>query len=245
MTDQFKRSIAFKIKINDVLNSIYTKQEGFDPNFVSFGKKQVSRVNIIGVVVSNSTEENQVSFQNLLIEDGTGRISLRSFETESKFDADVGDIVQVIGKIRDFNGERYLIPEIVKRIDPSWVQVRKNELDFFYSEFYDTSSPVPTTSPNLSTSDQTEPKVEEEIVENVVSNQTTTPENTPSPKLAEPEDKATKLINIIRSLDSGRGATYEDVLEKSDNDSTDSLIKNLMMDGEIFEISPGKYKVLE
>jgi len=46
-------------------------------------------------------------------------------------------------------------------------------------------------------------------------------------------------------LDDGRGASFENIVEKSKLDNAESLLKNLMINGEIFEITPGKYKVLE
>ena len=236
MVDEFKRNIAFKIRISDILNSSYTKQGGFDPNFVEFGSMQVSRVNVMGVLVSVSTEEGQVSFQHLILEDGSGRISLRVFD--SPFKVSVGDIVQVIGKIREFNNEKYIIPEIVRHTDPAWIQFRNKELDVLYKDFYDISQPStppgsgPVSDKNI-VSDSSESIVEH--TENVGSLTVKSQDQSP----------ADLIISIIRELDSGRGASFEDVSAKVSFDNTDQIIRNLLLQGEIFELTPGKYKVLE
>ena len=36
--------------------------------------------------------------------------------------------MQVIGKIREFNAERYLLPEIVKKTTKKWLELRKMQL---------------------------------------------------------------------------------------------------------------------
>ena len=52
---------------------------------------------------------------------------------------------------------------------------------------------------------------------------------------------AENVIKIIKECDDGEGADYEEVLEKVKNEK---LINSLMEEGEIFEIKPGKLKVL-
>ena len=39
-----------------------------------------------------------------------------------------GDTVQVIGNVREWNGEIYVIPEVVKKVDVRWLLVRKLEI---------------------------------------------------------------------------------------------------------------------
>ena len=91
-----------------------------------FGLK-VSRVNIIAAMIYKSEDFN---YSSAVIDDGTGRIQLRSFENNAYFSKiDVGDIVLIIGKIREFNNEKYIVPEILKRINNAkWVDVRRLEL---------------------------------------------------------------------------------------------------------------------
>ena len=109
-----KRNIAYKIKISDILN-------------VDLNGLNIFRANVIATLVDKVEKPNYTSS---IIDDGTGRISLRSFENKNIFSkVDVGDIVLAIGKIREFNNEKYLIPEIIRKINNvQWVDVRKLEL---------------------------------------------------------------------------------------------------------------------
>ena len=46
-----KRQTAYKIRIKDILSSRYIKTEGFNPNYLEINGQEVSRVNILGVIV--------------------------------------------------------------------------------------------------------------------------------------------------------------------------------------------------
>lgn len=126
--EQQKRQIAHKVRIKEVLNGSYVKEGGWEPNHVQLqdGLK-VSRINIIGTIVDKS--ENS-GFQNVLMDDGSGKISVRFFQDYKLANGvNIGDIVLVIGRIREYGIERYIVPEIMRRIDDKrWVEVRKLEL---------------------------------------------------------------------------------------------------------------------
>lgn len=52
-----------------------------------------------------------------------------------------------------------------------------------------------------------------------------------------------QIIECIRSLDSGDGAPIENIVKKFKN--ADNILSSLMAEGEIFEIKPGRVKVLD
>jgi len=54
-----------------------------------------------------------------------------------------------------------------------------------------------------------------------------------------------KILEIIGSLDFGKGADYHEVIAKSKVVDCERMINALLEQGEIFEIRPGKLKVLE
>ena len=52
-----KRQVAYKVRINELLKGRYIRGEGeWAPNYIEAGDKQVSRANILAVVVSKSEE---------------------------------------------------------------------------------------------------------------------------------------------------------------------------------------------
>ncbi len=123
-----KRQIACKVRISDILNNNLVKDE-LSAGFIKLNDMNVSRVNIIATVVYKSDQES--NYRSAIIDDGTGKILLRSFENADIFSKiDVGDPVIAIGKIREFNNEKYIIPEILKKMNNfEWVNVRKKELE--------------------------------------------------------------------------------------------------------------------
>jgi len=123
-----KRQIAYKARAKDILEGNYVKEEGeWAPNYVIVNQQKVSRANIIGVIVSKTLDQN---FENVLIEDGSARLSVRAFDNEILANVGVGDIVLLVGRPREFGNERYVVPEIVKRLDDKrWVEVRRLELE--------------------------------------------------------------------------------------------------------------------
>ena len=111
------RSIAYKIGVASLLAGEFKPSAGeYDPAFVRIGLKEVNRCNIIGTVVAESP---------MVLDDGTGKIAVLSFGGLS---AKEGEIVRVIGKVREKNGERFISAEIIKPVAPEWLELRKLEL---------------------------------------------------------------------------------------------------------------------
>lgn len=205
-----KRQIAFKIRISDILSSAYVKEDGWQPNYIILKNNlHVSRVNMIGTVLSVEHDQN---FSTATIDDGSGIISLRSFEKNNPLhNLEIGDMIQIIGRPRQYGSEKYVLLEICKKItNPAWLKLRKYELQQPQKKM----QKIPKQKPEI------EQITTEELIE--------TPEN--------------KILECIKKLDSGQGADYDAVLKETNNETT---IKNLLQKGGIFEIRPGKLKVLE
>jgi uncharacterized protein len=199
-----KREVAYKVRISDILDSQFHKDDA-SAGHIKFNGNTISRVNIIANLVSKS-EESQYS--NGILDDGTGKILLRTFEPTQMFSQlDVGDFVLLVGKVREFNNEKYIIPEALKKIeDFGWVNLRKLELG------------------NLLNVEKVEAK---EVVE---------------------DDGITtrdKICDLIKKIDSGDGAAFDDILNSANDKDAEKIINRLLENGDIFEVRPGKLKVLE
>ena len=118
---QIKRQIAKKILVNDILNSTYIKRAGWEPSGILTKFGEVSRVNILGVIVSLSND-NGFSF---LLDDGSGNLQVRVFEnTENNANLALGELVRVVGRPREYGNAKYVVPEIIKKIeDKKWFEV--------------------------------------------------------------------------------------------------------------------------
>jgi len=64
------------------------------------------------------------------VDDASGQIKLKAFGEEIGIIKDniQGDTVQIIGVVREYNNEIYILPEIVKKVDTQWLLVRKLEI---------------------------------------------------------------------------------------------------------------------
>ena len=206
-----KRQTAYKVRVRDILNSKYTKTEGSASNYLEMNEKKISRVNVVGVIVQKLGLDN---YKTIMIDDGTGRISTRVFEENVLLDkVDVGDIVLIIGRPREFSSEKYIIIETIKKINPIWAKVRK--LEFEKNVIKEDVFSNKVTSNNE--------KITEEIVD-------LTPTN--------------KVVKLIRQFDNGNGVSIEELSSKNIKDM-DKIIDMLLKGGDIFEVKPGKLKVLE
>ena len=127
MAEQQKRQVAYKVSITDLLKGSYIKEEGWLPNYIKLDDgRQISRVNVVGVVVG--TQEGP-STTVVLVDDGTGTIPMRAFDNPQVMDGLVsGDILLIIGRIREYNNQRYLQPEIIRKHTREWFDLRKAEL---------------------------------------------------------------------------------------------------------------------
>ncbi|MBW2981354.1 hypothetical protein KY343_00610, partial [Candidatus Woesearchaeota archaeon] len=121
-----KRQIAYKIRIKELINGKYIKEEGWQPNYIITNDgRQINRINLIATVVAKPLEQD-INYQSMILDDGTGRISARVFEQNNIFDnIEIGDVILVIGRPREYGSEKYILPETIKRIqDKSWIKVR-------------------------------------------------------------------------------------------------------------------------
>ncbi|MBU1976562.1 MAG: hypothetical protein KKA62_01260 [Nanoarchaeota archaeon] len=124
----FLRHTAVKSTIKNILLSDYIQENEDNLNYIlTPNKETVFRVNVMAVIVN---KEKQGSITNFLIDDGTGKIILRSFEEDQKINLlDIGNLILIIGRVRIYNQEKYLSPEIIKKTRPLWLKLRSLELN--------------------------------------------------------------------------------------------------------------------
>lgn len=215
---QIKRDIAIKTRIKHILEGKYVKEEGWKPNFITtiYGEN-IARVNIIGIVVSEPNIEGKS--QTITIDDGSDKITLRSFEdgvTLSKFV--LGDVINVIGKPKEYVGLKYVVPELIKKINNNkWLEIRKKELEL--------KEKTQQIQPASQEPQKEQPNIEESVVEE--------------------KTDVDNVIDLIKKLDSGDGVFVEDLLSKLNSPESEKIINSLLEQGDIFEVQPGKVKILE
>ena len=124
-----KRNIAYKLRIGDILKGKPEIQEGRFL-FLGLGDKKVVRVNLIANVVDKYLAEGEKKYVSLTMDDASGQIKLKLFGEDIAIlkEFTQGDTLQIIGNIREYNNELYIMPEVAKVVDPKWLLVRKLEI---------------------------------------------------------------------------------------------------------------------
>jgi len=210
---EIKRNIAYKVRIKDILEGEYVKQEGeWSSNFIRSNDLEIARANIIATIISKDNTQ-------AIIDDGSGRITIRSFDKEIT-SAEIGDFALIIGRPRIFDNELYLALEIIKKISPDWVELRKIELG---------------QKSQKETSISKVEKVDEQIEKKseLVTESEEVIEQTP----------ALNIYNLIKAKDQGSGVEIQELVDEIPD--AESLVNSLLKKGEVFEVKPGKVKVLE
>lgn len=130
-----KRNVAYKLRIGDVLKGKPVMNEGRLAG-LEIGGKNVVRINLIANVVDRFVSEGEKKYSSLTLDDASGQIRMKSFGDDVHLVADLmqGDTLQVIGMVREYNSELYVTPEVVKKIDPRWLLVRKLEMQKIRAE---------------------------------------------------------------------------------------------------------------
>ena len=135
-TEIRKRNVAFKLRIGDILKGRPMMGEASAEAparflFLELGDKHVVRVNILANCVDKYVQDgDDKKFATVTIDDASGQLKLKAFGDDIEILKGVlqGDSLQVIGNVREWNGELYILPEVVKKVDAGWLLVRKLEI---------------------------------------------------------------------------------------------------------------------
>ena len=147
----------------------------------------------------------------------------------------MGNVVLIIGKLRTYNQDKYISPEIIKKIDPQWLKIRAIELkDNFIKNDKNINLKQEEKETIKIIEEKQEFKDEKEIKKEKEINPVDIEEDLP----------IQKIIKIIKELDNGDGVFIEELIEKSTLNETEKLIQNMLENGDIFQNYPGKVKVL-
>lgn len=241
MGDMYTRNTAVKVSVHALLQASFQKGEGWESTkAVIPSGKELMRANMIGIVVAK--EEH-----GIMINDGSGTLLARNFEQSTIFTPlEVGDTVLVIGKPRLYQDQKYLAVENCKKISQHWLDVRKKELEKEHAQS-EVKQETKSKTNEIKKESEINKEMKKEIAEINTNNaqQEVEEQELEIPKNVAPSLHAKTVYDLIKSLDQGDGASYEEVVKQADNDKAEKMINTLLQEGDIFEIRPGKLKVLE
>ncbi|MDP4039369.1 MAG: OB-fold nucleic acid binding domain-containing protein [Candidatus Pacearchaeota archaeon] len=130
MPEEFKRHIAHKLKISEILEGTPIV-DGERFRFSEIRGKQVSRVNIIANIIDKYIQDEEKKFASITLDDASGQIKVKTFgEDIEKFNNfEQGDTIMLIGLLRQWNNEIYVLPEIITKKEAPYLLLRKLETD--------------------------------------------------------------------------------------------------------------------
>ena len=130
---QFKRHTAYKLRIGDVLVG-KPVMNGDKFLFLELGNKQVSRVNILSNIVEkyeSGERDDGRKYVFFTLDDGSGQIKAKVFSDDVEKFKDIrqGQTVVVIGLLKHWNNETYIVPDLIKDTPPRYLILRKLETE--------------------------------------------------------------------------------------------------------------------
>jgi RPA family protein len=238
-----ERLTAKKVRIVDVVNGKFFSgsREEMKPSYIitPFGQK-ISRVNLIASVTDKFLSEDE-NYCSITVDDGTEAIRVKTFRENVDMlkDTEPGDMVLVIGKIKEYNNEVYINGEIIRKVDVNYEILRKVEI---LKELIKQKKIVDEIKNLIEQMTEEELKkyvknkfgMDEESLQVVRDNL----------KVAKEIDYKPKILELISSLDEGSGVEISKIFELSDlpENVIENAINELLSSGDLFEPSPGKFK---
>ncbi|MEM4152654.1 MAG: OB-fold nucleic acid binding domain-containing protein [Candidatus Pacearchaeota archaeon] len=223
-----KRFVAYKVSIGQLIKGKPEFEQERFSRLVLDGK-EIVRVNIIATIVDKFINEDG-SYASLTLDDGTGTIRVKAFsENIAMFkDFQLGDTVKIIGLLRFFNDELYILPEIIKDIDARWLLVRKLELAQEYGNIYENKKEQISNQDSFSS---TEIEIENEKIES---------------EKSEEKSLRDQIIETIREAEAEEGIDIDKLIMslKAPVEDINSTIIELLEEGTIFEPKPGRLRIL-
>jgi len=196
---------AYKLPISELIRGSF--QDGVLTTGSGF---KIQRAWVSGIV----TQKRADKYLSFMIDDGTGGLRVRVFENPEQYPVELGDIVEVAGYIREYNGRIYVIPDFVRKIDPNTELLRRLEALKVLEELK-----------------KNPPKPPEPIPRETVSE----PANEGDGKNEDLEAIILSALKVERTLPELQKATGLSEGQIS------GVLETLLDNGEVFEPKPGKY----
>jgi RPA family protein len=236
---------AYKLKVEDLVKGEYIRSiGGTEPSHLltPWGQR-VTRARVMGTVVDKFVREDQ-SYAVLRLDDGSGTVSIRAWRdgVPELSRIEVGSTIDIIGRVREFEGEVYLAPELIIPVeDPNWELVRELEIAEFRREALSRGA-RPGGMPRVA------------LKPAQLSIQLTPPLQAAEPALGEeepplpevPEEIKKRIILAIEKLDRGSGASSSEVSNELNlpQPQVEDALRVLLVEGEIFEPQAGRFRLM-
>ncbi|MEA2003426.1 MAG: hypothetical protein U9O53_00510 [archaeon] len=255
-----KKLPAYKLNISDIVNNPYVKTDGeFEPNFIDMaGKLKVIRARILAKVAFKYLSDDG-NYGSITLDDGRCSVRVKAWQDiKCLKETEKEDLIDIIAKVREWNGEVYLIPEVMRKVDEQGLEeLRRLEILKFKKSIGLPEKEGIEKEIDASTGEKTETqeKKGEKKEEKTVKPQeekadVNTPKENPPAKdeTQKKEEKSLRVLVLeaIDKFDEGDGADFDDVIEsvKGTEKEIEAIINEFLSEGTCYEPRAGKIKVL-
>ena len=245
-----KRLTAKKASAKEIADGKYVKREGFQSSYVltNLGRR-LSRVRILGVIVNRFISDDE-KYATVTLDDSTQTIRCKVFINTKILDGfGPGDFVDVFGKLREYNGEVYIMPEILRKADANMETLRMLELEKIFRDQKEKIKKIQELQNQTSDLKELRSLVKDsmnlEDLEGILEAQDMI-EKIVEEKTSTSSEIKGKILKLIEKLDKGKGADYQEILKKSGftENEVDFAIQDLLETGTCYEPTPGKIRKL-
>ncbi len=245
-----KRDAARRIHIKTILESCLDSSSEQSVLKLNNGVS-CSRIRLLGVVVNkrfkntrlgnphldsefNSESWSSSFYTSIDLDDSTGVINIRAWDDQAihlnKYN--IGEIVEIIGKPREYNGRIYILYECGFKIDDIhwWLLHELKILLEGLNELEDNKGVLSSGNVN------------KHIIKRFSGNNLDG--GMDSLKLME-ESLADKILDIVCRLDTGEGVLFTNIkneLEEFKTDEIEDVLKQLLREGTLYECKPHRYR---
>jgi RPA family protein len=233
-----RRVAARKLRICDLVSGRYVPpdREELRPAQVITQFGQVaSRVNLMGTVIDKFVRED---YATLTLDDGSEAIRVKAFREGVGMlrGVELGDLVVVIGKVREFGDELYVNAELVRKVeDPNAECLRRLEMLEELVKRKGVVDELKRLSEQMS---------REELME-IAQQRWKLSEDVLNFLLGLPKaDYKPQILKLIESLDEGDGVEISRIFElvKLPEKLVEQAINELLASGEVYEPLPGRLR---
>jgi hypothetical protein len=239
------RQTAIKTRASDIVNGKFIRKEGLEPSYVltNLGQR-ISRIDLVGVIIDKFMSE-EGNYSSITIDDDSESIRVKAFkENVNIFNKlELGNLVLVIGKVREYSNEIYIIPDMVKKITNSNYEIlHRIEVLKQILEQKKMIEEIKKIKDKFSDLEEMKKHVEKEmgidsdIIEGAIEIMDTGKSDNENYKLL--------VMKVMDKLDTGDGVEFKKLLEgtKLKENVFEGVINELLSDGTLYEPKPGILK---
>ncbi len=221
---------------------------------LSLNEKEIVRVNIIANVIDKYNSQEK-AYSSITIDDGTGNLRIKTFSDNIKLleNIEPGHTILAIGMLRYFNNELYILPEIIKTLDPRWLLVRKLELTKEFGELYTSivnqkeKQEEQWQGQQMQQKQQLQSEVtKEEITEEKIESENKD-ESVPSESSESSEPSLREqVLELVKKAEEQRGIDIDKLIMSlsQPTEEINKTITTLLEEGTIYEPKPGCLRIL-